>query len=230
MIKWLYRNIVPLKIRTVIFHRYLDGGCRFPEPIFVEHVEKLKLIGQGIRIRCAEVGVYKGSTSRAVLELLEANDQLDLYDRESSPLFRNRKEFEKDKRVVFFENSNLEHDSYVWSIMKQIKFNADKSVVPIYDLVFIDGAHVFTIDYAANELMKKLLKPGGIIILSDLYWTIDNSPSMNNRKMRKSYTVEQRHEANIGIVVKCSLESDENFTRIESSDINSAVFQKLRED
>ena len=108
--------------------------------------------------------------------------------------------------------------------------NADKSVVPSYDLVCIDGAHVFTIDYAATELMKKLLKPGGIIILSDLYWTIDNSPTMNCRKMRKSYTVEQRHEANIGIVVKCSLESDENFTRIESSDINSAVFQKLRED
>jgi len=229
LIKWLYRNIVPLKIRAVIYHRYLNGGCRLPEPIFVEHVEKLKLIGQN-KIRCAEVGVDKGSTTRAVLELLEANDQIDLYDRESSPLFRNRKEFEKDKRVVFFENSNLEHDSYVWSIMKQIKFNADKSVVPIYDLVFIDGAHVFTIDYAATELMKKLLKSGGIIILSDLYWTIDNSPTMNGRKMRKSYTVEHRHEANIGIIVKCSLESDKNFTRIESSDINSAVFQKLRED
>ena len=98
MIKWLYRNIVPLKIRAVIYHRYLNGGCRLPEPIFVEHVEKLKLIGQN-KIRCAEVGVDKGSTTRAVLELLEANDQIDLYDRESSPLFRNRKEFEKDKRV-----------------------------------------------------------------------------------------------------------------------------------
>ena len=50
----------------------------------------------------------------------------------------------------------------------------DNAIEPLYDFVFIDGAHTWDADALAFELVDRLLKPGGWILLDDLDWTLDD--------------------------------------------------------
>ena len=225
MIKLLYRKL-PLRLRTIIYHRVLRKGCSDPEEIFVEQLVLMKQKREG-PLRLAEVGVDKGSTTRAVLEHLNSDDTMDLYDRSSAPLFKDKRQvLSLGLNVKFFENSCRLFDNYAWTIVKQIEHDNHGMIVPKYDLVFIDGAHTFTIDFCATSLMKELIKPGGVIILSDLNWTIRNSPSVNTRFMRKSFTNEQLKEPHVALIVKNCLESDNRFIRLDSTDPESALFQR----
>ena len=67
-----------------------------------------------------------------------------------------------------------EPTSYIWRLMKLLE--ADGS--PRFDLCYIDGAHDWATDGFAFFLVDKMLKPGGIIILDDMDWTFESSPTM----------------------------------------------------
>jgi predicted O-methyltransferase YrrM len=67
-----------------------------------------------------------------------------------------------------------EPTSYIWRLMKLLE--EDDS--PRFDLCYIDGAHDWATDGFAFFLVDKMLKPGGIIILDDMDWTFESSPTM----------------------------------------------------
>ena len=48
---------------------------------------------------------------------------------------------------------------------------------PVFDLVFLDGAHTWEPDSLAFLLSEKLLRPGGWWIFDDLNWSIGTSPT-----------------------------------------------------
>jgi predicted O-methyltransferase YrrM len=68
--------------------------------------------------------------------------------------------------------------SYNWWLKDQVAARSDAAgnTEPVYDFVFLDGAHELTIDGLAVVLIEKLLKPGGWLLLDDLDWTYDTSP------------------------------------------------------
>jgi predicted O-methyltransferase YrrM len=48
---------------------------------------------------------------------------------------------------------------------------------PVFDLVFLDGAHTWEPDSLAFLLSEKLLRPGGWWIFDDINWSIGTSPT-----------------------------------------------------
>lgn len=62
--------------------------------------------------------------------------------------------------------------SYTWFLKLKIEERSEGGLcAPLYDLVFIDGPKDWTNDGAAFFMASKLLKPGGWMILDDVYWT-----------------------------------------------------------
>lgn len=76
----------------------------------------------------------------------------------------------KHARPVYCEHS------YTWTLLEMIEANTSGGVcTPIFDFIFIDGAHLFEPDALAFFLADKLLKPGGWLLFDDLYWTLHAS-------------------------------------------------------
>lgn len=67
----------------------------------------------------------------------------------------------------------IEDSSYTWWLKDQIIANttAEGMCQPIYDFVYIDGAHNWTIDGFAFYLVERLLRPEGWLLLDDLAWS-----------------------------------------------------------
>lgn len=67
--------------------------------------------------------------------------------------------------------------SYVWLLKQQVAERSDEAgnCNPVYEFVFVDGAHEFTIDGLAAVLATKLLKQYGWILFDDLNWTYSAS-------------------------------------------------------
>jgi predicted O-methyltransferase YrrM len=71
-----------------------------------------------------------------------------------------------------------EFSSYTWWLKERVAERSDAAgnVAPLYDFVYLDGAKNWTIDGLAVVLVEKLLRPGGWLLLDDLYWTYAQDP------------------------------------------------------
>lgn len=71
-----------------------------------------------------------------------------------------------------------EHSSYNWFLKRQIELESDEhgNCKPIYDFVYLDGAHNFTVDGLAVVLLEKLLRPDGWLLMDDVDWTYRDNP------------------------------------------------------
>ena len=64
------------------------------------------------------------------------------------------------------------HRSYTWELAQMIKMNRK----PMFDFCYLDGGHTFDVTALGVSLLSILMKPGGILILDDLNWSIAKSP------------------------------------------------------
>lgn len=64
---------------------------------------------------------------------------------------------------------------------------------PIYDYIYLDGAHVFLHDALAFFLSDRLLKVGGCIDFDDYFWSVEGSKWMAER--RHEYMTNEQIEA-----------------------------------
>ncbi|MBR0650008.1 class I SAM-dependent methyltransferase [Roseomonas terrae] len=127
-----------------------------------------------------EVGVGIGATSVAICRLLENRGTYHLFD------YANRLDDLKPDldglgftNVVYHCNSRRKLDSYSWSLAQMLLARrAAGESVPLFDFVFLDGAHAFHHDAPATLLLKELLKPGGVILFDDYDWSFAISPTM----------------------------------------------------
>jgi predicted O-methyltransferase YrrM len=72
----------------------------------------------------------------------------------------------------------VQDSSYTWWLGGQIAEHTRGGVCePVYDFVYVDGAHNWTIDGFAFFLVEKLLRPGGWILLDDLAWSYGETSS-----------------------------------------------------
>jgi predicted O-methyltransferase YrrM len=72
----------------------------------------------------------------------------------------------------------VEDSSYTWWLGQRILENTRAGVCePIYDFVYIDGAHNWTIDGFSFFLVEKLLRPEGWVLLDDMAWSYGASSS-----------------------------------------------------
>jgi predicted O-methyltransferase YrrM len=65
----------------------------------------------------------------------------------------------------------LEDGGYNWFLHRTLRQQLrDDHIEPLYDFVFLDGAHTWLDDGLALLLIERLLKPGGWVHLDDLAW------------------------------------------------------------
>ena len=131
------------------------------------------------RTKCrhiAEIGIFEGYTSMEFAKFLNGEGQLHLFDYEDRVRSVTTKlEQAGFRNVRGFGSSYKVLDSYNWGLAKLLDENAG----PIYDYVFLDGAHSWAVDALAAFLSDRMLKVGGYLDFDDYDSTYSGSPSVN---------------------------------------------------
>jgi predicted O-methyltransferase YrrM len=122
-----------------------------------------------------ELGTAHGVSSAYISAALEANGEGVLTSVDSShSRFTDPTPEQLLEKAGLLHRVQLDrtHSIYTWWLKEAIERQThDGACIPIYDFVFLDGAHNWTIDGCAVFLIEKLLKPGGWLLLDDLDWT-----------------------------------------------------------
>lgn len=67
----------------------------------------------------------------------------------------------------------VEQTSYNWFLQRKLREQRTRDdIEPLYDFVFLDGAHTWADDGLAFALVDRLLRPGGWILFDDLDWRL----------------------------------------------------------
>jgi predicted O-methyltransferase YrrM len=173
--------------------------------------------------RCvAEVGVYQGATSTLLAEAVGTSGELHLFDFEDRvEEVRCALQAAGHRNVVAHPNSRRAMDSYNWSLMKLLRDQPE----PLFDYVFLDGAHTWPIDALAFCLLDRLLKPGGLIDFDDYDWTLARSPTMRpsvRPVTAELYTDEQMESAHVRLIVDLLVRRDPRYEEV----VEDKVFRK----
>jgi predicted O-methyltransferase YrrM len=167
----------------------------------------------------AEIGVYKGDTTLRIAELMGGRGQIHLFD------FDDRVEGVAGRlagagheNVVSHPNSRRLLDSYNWSLMQMLAASSE----PVFDYVFLDGAHTWALDALAFCLIDRLLVDGGYIDFDDYSWTLGGSPSMRPEvfpDVRRLYSDEQIDTKQVALVVDLLVRRNPGYQEIVADKI-----------
>jgi predicted O-methyltransferase YrrM len=169
--------------------------------------------------RYAEIGVYKGHTALRIAELLAGEGTIDLFDYEDrlADVAARLREAGHDN-VVAHPNSRRLMDSYNWSLMQVLAEHGG----PVYDYVFLDGAHTWAHDALAFFLADRLLLPGGFLDFDDYAWSLRASPSMNPEAfpdVEQLYSDEQIDARQVALVVDLLVRPGGGYDEVEPNKI-----------
>jgi predicted O-methyltransferase YrrM len=170
----------------------------------------------------AEIGVYKGDTALCIAEHLAGEGEIHLFDFDDRVSAAKRRLQKAGYRnVVAHPNSRRLMDSYNWSLMQLLA----KHEQPIFDYVFLDGAHTWALDALAFCLVDRLLCDGGYIDFDDYSWTLGKSPSMKPEVfpvVRRLYTDKQIEQAQVALVVDLLVRPHPAYTEL----VPNKIFRK----
>jgi predicted O-methyltransferase YrrM len=171
----------------------------------------------------AEIGVYEGETSLKLAEYLNGEGELHIFDFDDRVETVTRLLEERGHtNVVAHGNSRKLMDSYNWSLMKLLR----ERETPLFDYVFIDGAHTWAVDALAFLLVDRLLKVGGYVDFDDYLWTLGGSPTLNPRVFPATaamYTEEQISQSQVQLVVSLLVRRDQRYTEV----VEDKIFRKI---
>ena len=163
-----------------------------------------------------EIGTANGVGAAYMAAALEANG-----DGRLTSLDRTTASFEPGP-VKVLADAGLAHrvalirnpdSSYNWWLKKQVVARTDAAgnTEPLYDLVYLDGAHAWDIDGLAVILAEKLLRPEGWLVLDDLDWTYATSPTLA-ASPPPELSEEQLRESHMRAVFEVLLQAHPAFT------------------
>jgi len=169
-------------------------GASGYETLSRPRLQTARHVGRMVRRReypmVAEIGIGIGATTRQLAKVMNNKGELHIFDFEEKV-----QELKSDlsnlgfTNIVTHGNTAKYWDSYHWSLAKLL----DKHKGPIFDYVYLDGAHTILHDLAAFAIIDKLLKPHGVVDLDDYDWTFASSKSMAD--VRSAYMTEEQERA-----------------------------------
>ena len=168
-------------------------------------------------LRIAEVGVDRGATTSEVAKLLNEHDIYDLFDLDCT-FFRDKENFNGrfKPKLIKHQSTKLIFDSYAWEIAQILKTqSAENAIAPIWDAVYLDGAHTFNVDAPATVCLKELVKVGGYLVLDDMNWTLSGSQTCNTQFMRERFTDEQFKVPHVKLIADLFMRTDKRFTEVD---------------
>jgi Methyltransferase domain len=198
--------------------------ANYPRVVAVNshNVETVNLIRDTKSQMVAEIGIYEGHTSLEIAKVLNGSGELHLFDYQDRVDDVGRKiERAGFKNIRTFGSSYKLLDSYNWQLAKLIEAND----LPIYDYVFLDGAHTFAIDALTFFLADRLLKTGGYFDFDDYYWKLGSSPSLSPEKFpltAKLYTGEQIDVCQVEMIVRLLVRKSGRYREV----VENKAFQK----
>ena len=169
--------------------------------------------------RYAEIGVYRGYTAERIAQVLGGEGEIHLFDYADrvEPVAA-RLHAAGHRNVVAHGNSGRLLDSYNWSLMEVLREHRE----PIFDYVFLDGAHTWAHDALAFLLADRLLLAGGYMDFDDYGWTLAASPSMNPAafpEVETLYTDEQIATPQVALVVDLLVRRDERYEEVAADKV-----------
>jgi len=171
----------------------------------------------------AELGIYRGHTTAAIAEHLAGDGEIHLFDYEDMVQeLAGRLRASGHENVVCHGNSRKALDSYNWSLMKLLETHQR----PMFDYVFIDGAHTWGVDALAFFLVDKLLHVGGHVDFDDYTWSLGISPALNPKAFPATatmYTPEQIEVPQVKKVVDLLVKRDARYVEI----VPNKIYKKL---
>ena len=174
-------------------------------------------------LRYAEIGVYEGDTAMSIARHLAGRGEIHLFDFDDRVNHAARRlRGAGHRNVIAHPNSRLLLDSYNWSLMRVLAEHEE----PVFDYVFLDGAHTWALDALAFLLVDRLLRPGGYLDFDDYTWSLRHSPSMNPAvfpDVDRLYTGEQIDEPQVALVVDLLVRRDPRYTEV----IPNKIFRKV---
>ena len=173
-----------------------------------------------------EVGVGIGATSIEIAQLLNGKGMLHIFSRLSDV-----RELADDLRARGYGNvaqwgsANRIYSGYHFEL-------ADGFVtgrLPKFDLAYLDGGHVMHLDGTAICLLKELAKEGAYLILDDVGWSLEQSPTMSptvRPQTAVEYDPAQIAACHVDMARRCFLETDPRF-ELEQITRNTAVYRRV---
>lgn len=167
-----------------------------------------------------EVGIGVGATTSAICQLLANRGTYHLFD------YATRLDDLKPDldglgftNVVYHSNSRRKLDGYSWELAKLLLARrAAGGEVPMFDFVFLDGAHTFHHDAPATVILKELLKPGGVILFDDYDWSLEISPTLNPvavPALLEVFTEEQIRTPHVRLVCDLFMDHDPDYRKLD---------------
>lgn len=207
-----------------------------PSADAVEVLRRVKAAASG-PVVAAEIGVGIGATTVEFIGILDAPDALHLFDRETvlADVLADLAQATTSSAPTLVPHPNPMNlfASYSWELAKMTReLDRGQGPVEIFDFVYLDGAHAFHHDAAACSILKRLIKPGGYLVIDDMHWTFNTSANLNPTKrpdVAVQYTAEQLSTPHVALVVDVLLRRDRNFQQVFLTDEkrpSRAVFRR----
>lgn len=208
-----------------------------PATEVVDLLRQLKTTA-GRPIAAAEIGVGIGASTIEFVRELGAEDELHLFDRDPV-LTEVLTEIEAVRTasgvtVVPHGNEAKLLASYAWEIATMLRrLDRRRKSTEIFDFVYLDGAHAFHHDAAACSLLMRMIRPGGYLVVDDMNWTFNSSPTLNPTKrpdIGAQFTDEQLSTPHVALVVDVLVRHDPRFVEVTTSTRKRprrAVFRRL---
>jgi SAM-dependent methyltransferase len=159
-----------------------------------------------------EIGVGIGATTLPVAEIMDNRGRIVLFSREHEVA-----ELAADLALRGFTNIDAGWGSPA-KVYSGYHFELARGFVagdlPVFDLAYVDGGHVFHLDAPATAVLKELCKPGGYLVFDDWYWSIARSPTMGpsvREATRREYDLRQIEACHVQLVCKSIMDVDPRF-------------------
>ncbi len=202
------------------------AGRSYPSKLGVRNANRttLEFIATTDCRTIAEIGIYNGHTSEGFARFLNGQGELHLFDYDYKVAAVLRKLNDAGFRNARgIPNTSKTLDSYNWSLMRALQQHRE----PIYDYVFIDGAHTWNLDALAFLLVDRLLKVGGYVDLDDYSWSLRKSPYLNPiayPETARRYTEEQIDAQQVGLILDLLVRRDPRYQEV----VPNKIFRKTR--
>ena len=128
--------------------------------------------------------------------------------------------------IVAIGNSHKDWDSYNWNLSNLLLKMRMQDRNGMFDVVYLDGAHTFLHDGLAVCMLKEMIKPNGILILDDLFWTYKISPTISDLGKEK-FPEDQFKAEQVLRVQDVFLVNDPNFKKLSHSKYGRGIFKKI---
>lgn len=179
-------------------------------------------------IAITEVGIGYGASTLLASTILDKGDEYYCFDF-NHILTALAEDLQKLTDIhcdfVLMGNTNKTFDSYNWALSNLVLHMKSENLDGMFDVAYLDGAHLFPQDGLAICLLKILMKREGILILDDLFLKTTDSEYWTEYHS-KNFTMEQMEDMQVLRAQKIFLENDPNFEQLSKPDSSRGVFSR----